>query len=160
MIKNYLFLIVCFTLSVKCFSQVKTNVKSESKKSIKIKPPHLTTSMGVLKDSLCTIPLDQAKALLGAPLKVIDDKNNLLTVTYYQFIYKSKAIVMDEVTGKYKQTSSIASDYFTSTPLPQKWIKIIREELIAGEEVYFFDIIAKDKDGHVFYAPNLKIITK
>ena len=116
--------------------------------------------MGVLKDSISSAPLDQVKALLGAPLKVTDEKSNTLTVTYYQFYYKSKAIVQDEKTGAYKQTSSMAADYFTNTPLPEKWIKLIRDELIAGEELYFFDIVAKDKDGNVFYAPNFKIITK
>ena len=159
MIKNFIF-IAFVLLSLNCFSQTKTNSSGEIKKTVKIKPPHLFTSMGVLKDSISKAPLDQVKALLGAPLKVTDDKNNTLTVTYYQFMYKSKAIVQDEATGKYKQTSSIVSDYFTSTPLPEKWIKIIRDELISGEELYFFDIVAKDKDGHVFYAPNLKIITQ
>ena len=155
---KYIFLFALILLSSNCFSQTKTN--KESVKTIKIKPPHLITSMGVLKDSINTTPLDQVKALLGAPLKVTDDKNNILTVTYYQFYYKSIAIVQDEKTGKYKQTYSIAADYFTSSPLPEKWTKIIRDELVSGEELFFFDIVAKDKDGHIFYAPNLKIITK
>ena len=37
---------------------------------------------------------------------------------------------------------------------------LIKDELIAGEELYFFGIVVKDKDGHNFYAPDLKIITK
>ena len=154
------FLFALILLCQNCFSQTKTNGNNETKKTIRIKPPHLTTSFGVLKDSISFAPLDQVKALLGASLKVIDDKNNTLTVTYYQFYYKSKAIVQDEKTGKYRQTSSMAADYFTSTPIPEKWVKIIRDQLIEGEELYFFDIVAKDKDGHPFYAPNLKIITK
>ena len=88
---KYIFLFALILLSSNCFSQTKTN--KESVKTIKIKPPHLITSMGVLKDSINTTPLDQVKALLGAPLKVTDDKNNILTVTYYQFYYKSIAIV-------------------------------------------------------------------
>jgi hypothetical protein len=155
-----IFLFALILLCHNCFSQTKTNANNETKKTIKIKPPHLTTSMGVLKDSISSAPLDQVKALLGAPLKVTDDKNNSLTITYYQFYYKSKAIVQDEKTGKYSQTSSLAADYFTSTPIPEKWAKIIRDDLIAGEELYFFDIIVKDKEGHIFYAPNFKIITK
>ena len=127
--------------------------------SIKIKPPKLTTVLGIAKDSV-VLPVEQAKALIGASLKVTDDKNNPLTVTYYQFLYKRKAITEDEETGKLSPTTSIASDYFTSTPLPEKWIRIIKEDLIAGEELYFFDVIAKDAQGHPFYAPNVKIITK
>ena len=153
---SFALILLCFN----CFSQTKSNATNETKKTIKIKPPHLITSMGVLKDSINLTPLDQVKALLSAPLKVTDDNNNTLTVTYYQFYYKSKAIVQDEKTGKYNQTSSMAADYFTSTPLPDKWIKLIRDELISGEELYFFDIVAKDKEGHIFYAPNFKIITK
>ncbi len=137
--------------------------KKQSKKSttetIKIKPPKLKTYLGILTDS-STVTIDQAKEFIGSSLKVTDDKNNILTVTYYQFLYKRKAVNEDENTGKLTPTTSIASDYFTSTPLPEKWISIIKEELIAGEELYFFDVIAKDSQGHPFYAPNIKIITK
>lgn len=158
--KRILFFLALILTCHNSFSQIKTRPENGTKKTIKIKPPHLTTSMGVLKDSISIAPIDQVKALLGAPLKVTDDVKNTLTVTYYQFYYKRKAIVQDEKTGNYKETSSIVADYFTSTPLPEKWVKLIKDELIAGEEIYFFDIVAKDKEGHVFYAPNLKIITK
>ena len=90
----------------------------------------------------------------------MDDKNNTLKITYYQFLYKRKAFTEDEATGKFSTTTSTASDYFTSSPLPLKWSNIIKEDLVAGEELYFFDIIAKDAQGHPFYAPSIKIITK
>jgi hypothetical protein len=144
------------------FAQRKTISKTTPTKSaptMKIKPPKLFTSLGVAKDSL-VMPVEQARALIGASLKVTDDKNNPLTVTYYQFLYKRKAMTENEETGQFSPTTSIASDYFTTTPLPERWTKIIKEDLVAGEELYFFDVIAKDAQGHPFYAPNVKIITK
>ena len=37
------------------------------------------------------------------------------------------------------------------------WQKNIIEGLHKGEEIYFFDIIAIDKQGRRFFAPELKI---
>lgn len=151
--------IVSFSVAQKRTVTTRTSPVVKSSPALKIKPPKLFTFLGVAKDSV-VMPVDQAKALIGASLKVVDDKNNPLTVTYYQFLYKRKAMTEDEETGKMTPTTSIASDYFTSTPLPLKWTNIIKAELVAGEELYFFDIVAKDAQGHPFYAPNLKIITK
>jgi len=150
-------LLLCF-FADQSFAQQK-NKATKPTTAIKIKPPKLFTVLGIAKDSV-VMPVEQAKALIGASLKVTDDKNNTLTVTYYQFLYKRKAMTEDEETGKLSPTTSIASDYFTSTPLPEKWTRIIKQELTSGEELYFFDIIAKDAQGHPFYAPSLKIITK
>jgi len=159
--KQTKYLAILFLLLSFCnltFAQQKPAAK-KTNTAIKIKPPKLFTVLGVAKDSV-VMPVDQAKALIGASLKVTDDKNNPLTITYYQFLYKRKAMTEDEETGKFTPTFSIASDYFTATPLPIKWTNIIKESLVAGEELYFFDVIAKDAQGHPFYAPNVKIITK
>jgi hypothetical protein len=126
---------------------------------VKLKQPKLYTSLGIFSDSV-NLPVDQAKAVISAPLKVVDDKGNVLTVTYYQFLYVRNAFVEDEQTGKVRKTTSNAADYFTATPLPEKWTKIIKEQLTTGEQLYFFDVIAKDQKGHAFYAPNLKINIK
>lgn len=155
--KPILFLVALFFSVQLSFAQ-KPTLKGEKKYAVPIKPPVLKTQMGILSDSVYA-PVEQVKALLGAPLKVTDVNNQPLTLTYYQFLYKRKAVREDEKTGKLIPTTSTVSDYFTSTPLPEKWVKIIREELVAGEELYFFDIIVKDKQGKPFYAPNLKIIT-
>ena len=133
--------------------------KSVSQEHKKIKPPKMTTTIGVLKDS-AVAPVEQLKALIGSPLKVTDAQNQSLTVTYYQLLYIRKALTEDEETGKISSTKTQVSDFFTQAPLPQKWVKLFREELLPGEELYFFDIIVKDKAGHVFYAPNLRLMTK
>jgi len=153
------FLFVCMSIMAFCTSAQKPNPKEEKKYATPVKPPVLKTQIGILSDSV-QAPVEQVKALLGTSLKVTDANNQPLTVTYYQFLYKRRAVREDEKSGKVIPTTSTVSDYFTTTPLPEKWVRIIREELIAGEELYFFDIIAKDKQGKPFYAPNLKIITK
>ena len=130
-----------------------------NKQPQKIKAPKLKTSLGNFSDSV-VISVEQAKAILGGSLKVTDEKNNLLTITYYQFLYRRNAVTEDEQTGKLSPTKSMVSDYFTSTPLPEKWTRIISQDLTPGEELYFFDVIAKDSQGRPFYSSNLKIITK
>ena len=158
--KKIYLIIALFTLSAQySIAQKKVTAKTQATKPLKIKPPHLRTFLGVLTDSIVA-PIEQVKAVLGAPLKVMDVNNNLLTLTYYQFLYKRKAVTEDEKTGKLSPTTSTAFESFTTTPLPARWVNIIKSTLVAGEELYFFDVIAKDSKGFPFYAPNLKIITK
>ncbi len=133
--------------------------KSTAQQQKKIKPPKLFTTIGVLKDSALA-PVEQVKALIASPLKVTDIRNQPLTITYYQLLYIRKAMTEDEETGKISPTKTQVSDFFTQTPLPLKWIKLFREELLPGEELYFFDIIVKDKAGNLFYAPNMRLMTK
>jgi hypothetical protein len=40
------------------------------------------------------------------------------------------------------------------------WLNMVRESLRPGEEIIFFDIIVKDAQGRVMYAPNLKLNIK
>ena len=77
-----------------------------------------------------------------------------LTSSYIE----KKTVTEDEQTGKVSPATSMVADRFTATPLPGLWINKIREELKAGEELYFFDVIAKDAKGRVMYASSLKIM--
>ncbi len=158
MIKNFLCLLCCFQIGLLGFSQKKDS-STITRYAQKIKPPVLRTQLASLKDSMC-IPVILAKTVLDSALTVYDGKGNKLTVTYYRFLYRKRVVTEDEKTGKYIPTVSISSDYFTETPLPKKWTKIIKSDLSFGEELYFFDVVAKDKDGRPFYAPTLKIVTK
>ena len=54
----------------------------------------------------------------------------------------------------------MVAQQFTDTPLSAVWINTIKDELHAGEELYFFDIIVKDSQGRLFFAPELKISVK
>ncbi|MCW3089724.1 MAG: hypothetical protein JWP81_793 [Ferruginibacter sp.] len=100
---------------------------------------------------------DEARQLIMLPLKVRDEKNVDYVLSSYQLAYKRIGITEDEETGKTSPQSDIAAQRFTTTPLPAVWQKNITEGLHAGEELYFFDIIAFDKQGRRFFAPELKI---
>ena len=125
----------------------------------KFKPPKLYTFLSSYKDSV-SVPLAIAESIVAAKLQVFGDKKNEYTVTSYQFLYRKKTVTEDEQTGKVSPSSSIVSDRFITTPLPRLWINKIREDLKSGEELYFFDVIAKDEQGRVMYASSLKIIVQ
>lgn len=132
-------------------------VKPSSKKEPKL--PALITKLGNYKDSV-TLPILDVSSLIAMPLKVYDMKGNELIITYYQCYYKRKEFIENEETGKFTPVSTMAADHFTVTPLPKVWITNISEQLKSGEEICFFDIIVKTKNGEVTYAPNLKIIAQ
>ncbi len=125
----------------------------------KFKAPKLYTFLSSYKDSV-SVPLAIAESIIAAKLQVFDDKKNEYTVTSYQFLYRKKTVTEDEQTGKVSPATSIVADRFTTTPLPGLWINKIREELKTGEELYFFDVIAKDTQGRVMYASSLKIMVQ
>lgn len=156
--QKHIHLVFFLGLMITFSSVAQTTTKSGSQSVKKIKPPKLYTSLGIFKDSMVA-PVNQVKSLIGNPLIVKDSMNQNYTVTYYQVVYKRQALTEDEKTGKISTTVYPVIQNFTQTPLPPLWLKILKEELLPKEELYFMDIIVKDKKGNVFYAPNLKIQT-
>ncbi len=157
-----IFLKISFLLAMTIFSITvsyaqKNTGKKPLTKSQNFKAPKLYTYLTTYKDSV-SIPLVIGESIIAAKLKVVDDKNAEYSVSSYQFIYKKKTVTEDELTGKVSPSSSIVSERFTSSPLPRLWIDKIKEQLKSGEELYFFDVIAKDAIGRVMYASGLKII--
>jgi len=126
---------------------------------IKYKVPPLFTQLGGLRDSIA-IPLNEAENIIGQSLKVFDDKKGSYTISSYQFLYRKRGVTENEETGKVTPMTSIVSSRFKVTPLPEGWVSQVREQLKSGEELFFFDVIAKDAQGRVMYAPNLKIMVK
>ena len=86
-----------------------------------------------------------------------DDKNNSYPVYSYQFAYKRIGVTEDEETGKTSPQSDLVADKFTVTPQPEIWKSNIADQLHSGEQLYFFDIVVKDKQGRLFFAPEIKI---
>ena len=125
----------------------------------KFKPPVLKTFLGNYSDSV-TITENEARQLIGGALKITDVKKNAYTLTYYEFMYKRKVVAEDEGTGKLTPASTVVADHFKTSPLPELWVNTIRDQVKAGEELYFFDIIVKDAQGRVMFAPNLKLMVK
>ncbi|MBL0183636.1 MAG: hypothetical protein IPP96_15635 [Chitinophagaceae bacterium] len=125
----------------------------------KFKPPKLTSTLGIRSDS-ATVEVEEALQLINLPLKITDDKKNLYSISSYQVMYKRKGVTEDEETGKVSPASSNVAQLFRETPLPAIWKKVLTEQLRSGEELYFFDIIAKDAQGRYMFAPELRIKVK
>jgi hypothetical protein len=125
----------------------------------KFKPPKVKTYWGRQTDS-GTISREEALQMIAAPIRVVDDKNVVYTITSYQFLYRKKAVTEDEATGKLTPVNSISSSLFRTTPLPELWRNILTEQLQSGEELHYFDVIVKDAKGRFFFAPELKIKIK
>ena len=125
----------------------------------KFKTPKVKTALGNYVDS-ATITVDEALNLIRLPLTIKDDNKTSYGIDVYHFLYRKKGVTEDEETGKVTPTTTISSDLFKSTPLPEVWITSISQQLRSGEELYFFDVVAKDTQGHIFFAPTLKIKIK
>lgn len=125
----------------------------------KFKPPVVKTFLGVNQNG-ATVTVDEGNQLVGLPLKITDAQNHSYPISSYRFLYRKKSYVLNDETGKRETTYSITADRFDTTPLPELWIRSIQNQLQPGDQLYFFDIVVKDKQGRDFFAPELKITTK
>ncbi|MCP9749362.1 hypothetical protein [Ferruginibacter sp. HRS2-29] len=150
-----------YLLLVVLWASFHTGLKAQTKpKETKIAPykvPKMSTLLGQYKDSVVLPRQDVLKAL-ALPLRVVDEKGVVYVVTNYQVAYKQMTVSETE-DGKAIPATSLSSQRFSATPISAKWLDFLNERLKKGEEVFFFDIIAKDPKGRVMYAPNLKIIS-
>ena len=136
-----------------------TQLQAQTKPVAKYKVPKLYTQLGSLRDSV-SISVSEAENIIAQPLKIFDDKKGVYTISSYQFLYRKRGVTENEETGKVTPITSIVSSRFKITPLPDTWLTQVREQVKAGEELFFFDVIAKDAQGRVMYAPNLKIMVR
>ena len=145
--------LLLFTVGSLAAQSVKNNHPTTSQK---FKPPKVMSSWGIRKDS-AGISVDEALQLLSVPIRVTDVNRNIYSISSYQFMYRKIGVIEDEETGKTHLASTLSSKQFRITPLPEIWIKSISEQLKAGEELNFFDVVVKDNHGHLFFAPPIKI---
>jgi hypothetical protein len=122
----------------------------------KFRPPKLTTTLGIRSDS-ATVSVEEALQLVKLPLKITDDKKSPYSISSYQLMYRRRAVTEDEETGKVSPTTSNVAQLFRETPMTEFWKASLTEQLKRGDELYFFDIIAKDALGRLMFAPDLKI---
>ena len=151
-----LFLVIGATALISTGAPAQKPTHTVTKVPVKYKPPVVKSSIGKISVNT-TMNAAEAIQLIALPLKVTDEKNAEYPISSYQFIYKRIGVMEDEETGKTKEQSDIAAQQFSTTPLPALWQKNIADGLHKGEELYFFDIIALDKQGRRFFAPELKI---
>ncbi|HXS55607.1 MAG TPA: hypothetical protein VN726_05755 [Hanamia sp.] len=152
-LKYILLLFICTAVTQFSFAQDKPTIT----KVTKFKPPVVTSFLGVNKNG-ATVTVDEAAQLIALPLKITDEKGNFYPIDSYQFLYRKKGGIQDEQTGKVTVTFTVESDRFTSTPLPKIWIDNLNNGFQKDEQLYFFDIVVKDKEGRRFFAPELKIM--
>ena len=124
---------------------------------VKFKPPSVKSFLGKFTGVTGTCSASEGTQIVTLPLKITDDKNNSYPVYSYQFAYKRIGVTEDEETGKTSPQSDLVADKFTVTPLPEIWKSNIADQLHTGEQLYFFDIVVKDKQGRLFFAPEIKI---
>ena len=155
MIRIFLCIFMLSSFNAVSFAQDKTTITKEPK----FKPPVVKTYLGVNQNG-AQVVVDEGVQLVGLPLKVVDAKNNPYTIDSYQFLYKQKSFIRDDETGKNEEVFTIAADRFNTTPLHKVWVDNIRRRLQKDEQLCFFDIVVKDKQGRKFFAPELKITIK
>jgi len=130
--------------------------KKPANNFVKFKPPVVKSYLGKYTGVTSCSPEEGKQAILQ-PLKIADDKNADFRISSYQFAYKRLGVTEDETTGAVTPARDMVAQRFTETPLPEIWKSNITEQLHKGEELYFFDIIVYDKQGRLFFAPELKI---
>jgi hypothetical protein len=149
---------LCLSLTV-VLAQKPKPAAAQPKAFQKFTPPKLTSMLGIRTDT-ATVFVEEMVQLVKLPLKVTDDKKNVYSISSYHVIYKRRAVTEDEESGKVTPITSSVSELFRETPLPALWIKILTEQMRPGEELYFYDIVAKDAQGRLMFAPELKIKIK
>lgn len=159
MMKIFRHLLLPLLLTAFTFSYAQKPKSAKPTGFVKYKVPKLTTSLGSFKDT-SFIAARLADSIIGLHLKITDVKNVVYSLSSYQFLYKKIVTTEDENTGKASKTSSIKSSLFKTSPLPDMWLNAVRENLKAGEELFFFAIVVKDPQGRIMYAPDLKLILK
>lgn len=158
--KNYFIqysaILIMTMFSVVAFAQ-KTPAKPAEKSSDKFNPSLVKSFLGNFTGTAAVTSATEGKQVIALPLRIVDNKNITYKLLSYQFAYTKWGAVEDETTGKISQKSTISADRFTESPLPEIWQSNITEFLHSGEELYFYDIIAIDKTGKLFFAPEIKI---
>jgi hypothetical protein len=140
------------------FMQV--NVFAQRTKPVsKFRQPKLSITLGGYKDSSFISPTVAAE-IIGLPLKIVDTKNDEKMISSYNIVYRKNVITEDEETGKTSPTTSVKQALLRITPLPKLWVDALKENPKSGEFIIFYDIIVKDKEGHLMFCPNLKLYIK
>ena len=148
---KYLLFLILISISSASLAQQSGEVKIT-----KFKPPSVKTFLGSHNNGDSVLP-GVAAQLLTMPLKITDDKKAEYEIDSYQFLYRKKGVIENEQNGKKQTSFTISSARFFATPLTKIWIENVRENLKKDEQLYYFDIVVKDKQGRKFYAPEIKI---
>lgn len=153
--RQFLLFLLCVFTGFFSFAQ-EPQKKPQITKVAKFKPPVVKSFLGINTNG-ATVTGEEANQLITLPLKISDAQNNVYSIDSYHFLYKRKGVIEDEETGRKQVKFTTVADVFKTTPLPKIWIDNIQNDFQKGEEIYFFDVVVKDKTGRKFFAPDLKI---
>lgn len=154
--KSYFVFLLFGLISLQSFAQ-QPEKKPAFTPVAKFKPPVVKSYLDKYSGTV-TMTAEEGKKIIVGELRIEDAKKNTYKISSYQLAYKRQGVTEDEQTGETKPASDMVAQRFTETPLPEIWKSNITEQLHKGEELYFFDIIAYDKQNRLFFAPELKII--
>lgn len=130
--------------------------KSIGQKIAAFKPPIVTTNLGGKSNGDSVKPAEGTR-LITSPLKVTDKAGIGYEVINYRFAYKKKGYREDPETGKITTVYTMSAARFDHSPLPKSWTDNIKLSLQKDEELSFFEILVKDKQGRIFYAPDVHL---
>lgn len=132
---------------------------ANSKTGSSFKPPEVKTLIGI-RSGVDTVLVDEATQLIRLPLMVKDKNGTSYKIDNYRFLYREKGYIENPDNGRPEVNYTTLASRFDSSPLPKVWSDNIQQSLKSGEEFLFFEILARDKQGRQFYAPDLRIIVK
>src|SRR5688572_1838692 len=103
--------ILCYLLLITSIATpaIAQRTASKTKAIAKYKPPKLISLLSSYKDSP-TLNAGEAESIIAMPLRVVDEKKAVYTVSSYRFLYRKNAVTEDEQTGKVSPTTTMYSD--------------------------------------------------
>lgn len=121
------------------------------------KPPQLQSFWGYYKSG--THPLEVVLRITDTAIWVIDELKQRYTIRSFRINYFSYDSYEDEATGKIKYRHNLLSSEFRETDqLNELWKQKLYEELKPKDEIHIDLLSVRDKQGRIFYAPDIKIV--
>lgn len=142
-------LIVFILLSTVCF-------RIQAQEKPVLKPPVLQSFWGYYKAGVH--PVETVRIMIDTAIWVMDEQKQPYTVRSFRVNYFSNDQYEDETTGKMKTRRNLLSKEFRETNmLSDLWKQSIYESLKPKDEILIDLLSVKDKQGRIFYAPDIKI---
>lgn len=133
------------------------NSTAAQQKPPTLTPPELQTFWGSSKGG--NLPLEMALSLVDSSVWVIDTKKIRYSISRFVIVYRSKDKYEDEQTGEVKTRFNSNTVQIRNNPfLTEQWRKMLYENIKPGDELLITDLIARDKKGNFFRAPDVKIV--
>lgn len=121
-----------------------------------LQPPALQSFWGYYKAGIH--PVEMVRTMIDTAIWVMDEQKQRYTIRSFRVNYFSNDQYEDETTGKLKTRRNLLSKEFRETNmLSDLWKQSIYESLKPKDEILIDLISVKDKQGRIFYAPDIKI---